>query len=36
MFPKTMYIQTLDKDILKHKFSTKKRKKTYNLYLASI
>jgi hypothetical protein len=34
MFPKTMYIGILDRDILKHKCNTEK--KTYNLYLASI
>jgi hypothetical protein len=36
MFPKNMYIGTLDRDILKHKCNIEKRKKTYNLYLTSI
>jgi hypothetical protein len=34
MFPKNMYIGTLDKDILKNKCNVEE--KTYNLYLASI
>jgi len=36
MFPKDMYIGTLDRDIFKNKCNAKKNKKTYNLYLASI
>jgi hypothetical protein len=36
MFPKSKYIGTLDRDIPEHKCNIEKRKKTYNLYLASI
>ncbi len=36
MVLKNMYIGTLDKDILKNKCNVDQKKKTYNLYLASI
>jgi hypothetical protein len=36
MFPKNMYIGTLDRNILKQKCNIEKRKKIYGLYLASI
>jgi hypothetical protein len=35
MFPKNMYIGTLDRHILEHKCNNEKIKKIYNLYLAS-
>ncbi len=36
MFPKNMYIGTMDRYIFKHKCSIEKMNKTYKLYLASI
>jgi hypothetical protein len=36
MFPKNLYIRTLERDIHKNKCDIEKKEEKYNIYLASI